>query len=262
MARKKITRPRSKSSSLPGLARIWEQHRDQRNAAEAAYTTLREAIIHGVLRPGQPLAEIGLAEEFGRSRTPIREAILRLESEGLAARVPRRGLVVAKMTREEVLEVYAVREVLGGLAARLAALGMMPTEIDRLVWLNDRLRVATVAGDRKAMIQLNLEFHDAISQASRNSMLRDFMRRLHEWVHRFQETTMAFPGRGLEAIAEHEALIEAIRRRDPDAAERIARVHADRARQIRINMIQEAATGQPEEQPAAAAVRYTSPATS
>jgi DNA-binding GntR family transcriptional regulator len=241
MARKKPSRPRAKTGSLGGLAELWKRHRDHHNAAEAVHMTLREAILHGALPAGQPLGEVQLANIFGRSRTPVREAILKLESEGLAARFPRRGLVVAQITRDEVLEVYAVREMLDGLSARLAALGILPTELDRLVWLNDRLRVAATADDAKAMIRLNIEFHEAICQASRNSLLQEFMRRIHEWVHRFADTTMSFPGRGLEAVAEHKALIDAIRARDPEAAERIARAHMSRARQIRIHMIQSAA---------------------
>jgi len=241
MARKKPSRPRTKTGSLAGLAEFWKRHRDHHNAAEAVHMTLREAILHGALPAGQPLGEVQLANVFGRSRTPVREAILKLESEGLAARFPRRGLVVAQITRDEVLEVYAVREMLDGLSARLAALGILPTELDRLVWLNDRLRVAATADDAKAMIRLNIEFHEAICQASRNSLLQEFMRRIHEWVHRFEDTTMSFPGRGLEAVAEHKALIDAIRARDPEAAERIARAHMSRARQIRIHMIQSAA---------------------
>ena len=93
------------------------------------------------------------------------------------------------------------------------------------------------------MTQLNIEFHEAIGQASRNSLLQEFMRRIHEWVRRFEDTTMSFPGRGLEAVAEHATLIDAIRTRDPDAAERIARDHMNRARQIRISMTQSAAAG-------------------
>jgi DNA-binding GntR family transcriptional regulator len=244
MTRKKPSRPRTKPGSLTGLMAFWKRYRYDHNAADAVHLTLRDAILHGALAAGQPLGEIQLADVFGRSRTPVREAILKLESEGLAARVPRRGLVVAQMTREEMLEVYAVREMLDGLAARLAALGILPTELDRLVWLNDRLRAAVGNDDRNAMIQLNLEFHEAICQASRNSLLLEFMRRIHErqtWAHRLEETTMSFPGRGLEAVAEHEALIDAVRARDPEAAERIARDHTSRARQIRINMSQSAA---------------------
>jgi DNA-binding GntR family transcriptional regulator len=241
MARKKLSRPRTKAASPGVLTEFWNRFRDHRNAAEAVHMTLREAILHGVLPAGQALGEIQLAEVFGRSRTPVREAILKLESEGLAERFPRRGLVVAQITREEVLEVYAVREVLDGLAAQLAAQGMLPTELDRLVWLNDRLRAAAVTGDTKGLMQINIEFHDAICQGSRNSLLQEFMRRIHEWVRRFEDTTMSAPGRGLEAVAEHDALIEAIRARDSAAAERIARAHMNRARQIRISMIQSAA---------------------
>ena len=238
-SRKTTTRPRAKSANA-ALSDLWKQYRDHHNAAEAVHMTLREAILHGVLRAGQPLGEIQLAEIFSRSRTPIREAILKLESERLATRVPRGGLVVGEITREEILEVYAVREMLDGLSARLAAQGILPQELDRLVWLNDRIRVAAAAGERKAMIQLNIEFHEAICQAGRNSLLQEFMRRIHEWVRRFEDTTMSVPGRGLAAVGEHEALIEAIRQRDPDKAERIAREHMSRARQIRISMLQHA----------------------
>jgi DNA-binding GntR family transcriptional regulator len=240
MTRKKPSRPTNKVDSLVGLAEFWKRFRGHHNAAEAVHMTLREAILHGALPAGQPLGEIQLASVFGRSRTPVREAILKLESEGLAARFPRRGLVVAQITREEVLEVYAVREVIDGLSARLAALGTLPTELDRLVWLNERLRAAAEQGDANAMTHLNIEFHEAICQASRNTLLQEFMRRIHEWVRRFEDTTMSVPGRGLEAVGEHEKLIDAIRARDPEAAERIARAHMDRARQIRINMIQSA----------------------
>lgn len=202
--------------------------------------TLREGILQGVLQPGQPLGEIQLAAAFGRSRTPIREAILKLESEGLAERVPRRGLVVGHITREEVLEVYAVREVLNGLSARLAAHGMLPTELDRLAWLNERFRAAVLADDARAIMKANLEFHDAICQASRNSLLKELTRRTSERVQRFGATTMLIPGRGLEAVAEHDALLAAIRARDPDAAERISRSHVNRARQLRIGLAQAA----------------------
>jgi DNA-binding GntR family transcriptional regulator len=249
MASRKTSRPKSKIQKTPKsggtgrLADLWKQYRDHHNAAEAVYMTLREAILRGVLPPGASLSEIPLADLFGRSRTPIREAVLKLESEKLAERVPRRGLMVAQITRDEVLEVYAVREMLEGLAAQLAALGILPTELDRLVWLNERLRAAAEAGDAKAMTQLNIEFHEAICKASRNTLLQEFMRRILEWVRRFADTTLSFPGRGLEAVAEHEALIDAIRARDPEAAERIAREHMHRARKIRVHMIQSAAAG-------------------
>jgi DNA-binding GntR family transcriptional regulator len=242
MAKKKPSRARTKPATLGGLSEFWRRYRDHHNAAEAVYMTLREAIQHGALASGQSLGEIQLSDTFGLSRTPIREAILKLESERLAERSARRGLVVARMTREEILEVYAVREVLDGFSARLAAHGMLPAELDRLAWLNVRLREASLCGDAKAMIELNIEFHEAICQASRNSLLQEFVRRIHEWVRRFPDTTMSLQGRGLEAVAEHEALLDAIRARDPDKAERLARDHMHRAQQLRVKMIQTAAS--------------------
>lgn len=244
MARRKRSRTRPKTESLTGLAGYWKQYRDHHNAAEAVHLALREAILRGALPAGEPLGEVPLAEAFGRSRTPVREAVLKLESEGLAERLPRRGLVVARITREEVLEVYAVREVLDGLSARLAAAGILPSELDHLVWLNERLRAAVEAANLQALIGLNIEFHEAICRAGRNSLLLEFMRRIHEWVRRFQDTTMSVQGRGLEAVAEHESLIEAIRRRDPEEAERLARSHMSHARQIRVSMIQASAAAQ------------------
>jgi DNA-binding GntR family transcriptional regulator len=238
MARKKSPPPRARAARPDGLPELWRRYRGHHNAAEAVHTTLREAILHGILPAGHQLGEIRLASIFGRSRTPVREAILRLEAEGLASRTARSGLVVAQITREEVLEVYAVREMLDGLSARLAAQGILPTELDRIVWLNDRLRAAAEQSDAKAMIQLNIEFHEAICRAGRNSLLQEFMERIHAWVRRFENTTMAYAGRGLEAVGEHDALIDALRARNPEDAERIARQHMSRARQIRIEMMQ------------------------
>jgi DNA-binding GntR family transcriptional regulator len=244
MAQKKATRPRTKpSAGFSGVAEIWKKHRDHYNAAEAVYTTLREAILHGALPAGHLLGEIQLSEVFGRSRTPIREAILKLESERLAKRVSRRGLAVAQISREEILEVYAVRQMLDGFSARLAALAITPSEIERLGWLNERLRAAATAGDARAMIEVNIEFHELVCQASRNSLLLEFVKQIHEWVRRFPDTTMSEPGRGLEAVAEHEALLKALGERDPDTAERIARDHMGRARQLRVHMLQTAAMG-------------------
>src|SRR5258705_13669391 len=121
------------------LVALWRRYETEPVASDAIYATLREAILAGVLPAGERLAELQLAALFNRSRTPVREAILRLESEHLADRSGRRGFVVGGITRDEILEVYAVREVIDGLAARLAAQGCLPTDLDHLAWLNRRL---------------------------------------------------------------------------------------------------------------------------
>jgi DNA-binding GntR family transcriptional regulator len=220
------------------LVALWKRSEDEPLAAEAIYATLREAILSGILVPGERLGEVQLASLFKRSRTPVREAILRLESERLTERSSRRGFVVGRITREEVLEVYAVRAAMDGLAARLAALGILPAEVEHLRWLNDRLREAAGEQDYRRMLELNIDFHEAICRASRNSLLLQFVRQIHDWVRRFSDTTFSYPGRASTAIAEHEALLGALERRDPEEAERVARAHMERAMQVRVAMLQ------------------------
>src|SRR5437867_6704541 len=217
----------------PNLVALWRRYETEPVAADAIYATLREAILDGVLPAGERLAELQLAALFKRSRTPVREAILRLESEHLADRSGRRGFVVGGISQEEILEVYAVREVIDGLAARLAAHGCLPTDLDHLSWLNRRLRKAAEERDLRLMVELNIEFHEAVARASRNALLLQFMRQIHDWVRRFSETTFAYRGRATEAVKEHEALLDALKRHDSDAAERIARAHMARPTQVR-----------------------------
>lgn len=220
------------------LTALWRRYQHQPMAAEAIYATLREAILRGILPAGERLGEIQLAGLFERSRTPVREAILRLESEHLAERSARRGFVVAGITREEVLEVYAVREMLDGLAARLAAQGILSPELGHLTWLNARMRKAAEQQDYQLMLDLNIEFHEKIGSASRNTRLLNFMRQIHDWVRRFPSTTFSHPGRTMEAVDEHDEIIEALSKRDSEAAERLARRHMARAMQVRIAMLQ------------------------
>jgi DNA-binding GntR family transcriptional regulator len=208
-------------------------------ATDAIYHTLRTAILTGVLPPGERLGEVPLGALFGRSRTPVREAILRLESERLAERAARRGFIVARIAREEVLEVYAIRTVLDGLAARLAAHAILPGEIAHLHWLNDRMREAADRRDFRQLAALNIDFHEEVCRAGRNALLQQFVRQIHDWVRRFPDTTLGVSGRAASAVAEHAALIDALERRDPDEAERSAREHMARALQVRIGMLQD-----------------------
>src|SRR5919202_240947 len=128
------------------LRELWLAHAGAGAAADAAYTTLREAILVGPLRPGDRLAEEHLAREFGVSRTPIREAIFRLEAEHFALRQVRRGLVVRAIPKEQVLEVFTVRAALDQLAAGIAAQSATAPERARLHWINDQIDERTQAG--------------------------------------------------------------------------------------------------------------------
>lgn len=131
------------------------------------------------------------------------------------------------------------------MAARLAAEGMPAAELDHLVWLNERVRHAASQGDYDNVLNLSLEFHEGVCRAGRNTLLLHFMQQIHDMVRRFQRTTLAHPGRAGEAVGEHDAILEAIKRRDGDAADRIAREHILRAMQLRIAMQQSTYLGEP-----------------
>jgi DNA-binding GntR family transcriptional regulator len=204
------------------------------NAADSVYQTLREAIVGGQLHPGDSLIEWHVARQFGTSRTPVREALLRLEAEGLAYRVPRRGLVVRRISEHEIHEVYSVRVALEALAAREAAAEALPSDIARLRWANQRLAEAMAAADYAAVPALSNEFHQALASAAHNAMLLRFIMQAQDWTRRVGTPTVSLPGRRGAAVREHDALIEAIAARDADSAERLAREHMLTGREFQL----------------------------
>jgi DNA-binding GntR family transcriptional regulator len=236
------TARRGERSEQPSpLRALWQARAGSGAAADVAYATLREAVLSGHLRPGDRLGEEQLAREFGISRTPIREAIFRLEAEHFAARIDRRGLVVRAISEAEVLEVYTVRAALDQLAASLAAEQATLPDRARLHWLNEQLKVAAERGEHTHMAEINILFHEALCEATHNDMLLHFMREIHDWVRRFRETTFSRSGRASAAVAEHRAIVEASDHGDADAAGRLAAEHMSRAREVRIAMIRDAA---------------------
>ncbi|MBV9577073.1 MAG: GntR family transcriptional regulator [Chloroflexi bacterium] len=204
------------------------------NAADSVYQTLREAIVGGQLEPGDSLIEWHVARQFGTSRTPVREALLRLETEGLAFRVPRRGLVVRQISEHEIHEVYAVRTALEALAAREAANEAMPSDISQLRWVNQRLGEAIKQADFASVPALTNEFHQALANAAHNSMLLRFIVQAQDWTRRVGTPTVSLPGRRAAAVREHARMIDAIAARDADTAERLAREHMATGREFQL----------------------------
>lgn len=213
----------------------FQRHLRNLSSADAAYRTLSDAITVGIVPAGQPLREEELAAVFDISRTPIREALMRLEGERLATR-SRRGLVVSTISAEEIVEVYEIREALDGVAARLAARFRTDADLAELRSLQRLMSDAAVRGDAKRMARLNVEFHRVLARATRNGMLLDFVDSIHKWVLRFHSTTFEYAGRRSEALVEHGRIIEAVAAGDADTAEAVAKDHMRRARLIRIEM--------------------------
>lgn len=223
--------------ATPLLQQLWAERDGSSSAAESVHRTIREAILSGILPPGSRLREEDLARRFAVSRTPVREAILRLEGERLAVPAPRRGLVVAAVEREEILEVYVVRSAVDGLASRLAAQSAGQADTSTLTWLNMRLAEAGSAQRWDEMARLNLEFHEAVCRAGHNSVLLELMRMIHDRVRRFPGTTFAIAERAAEAVEEHKQIIDAIMARNADEAEAAARGHMTKAMETRIVML-------------------------
>ena len=208
--------------------------RQASSRAELVYITLRQDILNNTYRPGQRLSEEAIAQELNVSRTPVREALKRLHAEGFVEITPHRGAVVRDPSGEELAELCAVREVLEGLAARLAARSISLIEVYSLERLLAEMEAAMAEGRLADLEALNFQFHETIWIASRNRYLAHQLRQLRQFVHRLQESTLTVQGRKEEAYREHKALFEACAAGDPDEAERLAREHVRKAESVRL----------------------------
>lgn len=198
------------------------------------YHRLRADITSGELPPGAALVETQLATRYHVSRTPVREALRRLQQDGVVERADR-SMRVRPSSPEEILEIYDVRVTLEGLAARTAAEQRGDYDLTRLRGLADRMRALGTA-DTAAMVTQNRLFHEAVWAASHNATLVDLLTRLHTHLLRYPETTLDYPGRWQEVLDEHDGLLAAIVARDGETARRLAERHMTGARDVRLRM--------------------------
>ncbi len=196
-----------------------------------AYEMILEAIDVGVYRPGDRLVESELAVRFGVSRTPIREALQRLETQSLLTR-DGRSLIVASLDHNQLAELYAVRAELEGLAARLAARHAAPEEIRVLNDLIEEDRV--LLGDPAALSRANRRFHKQIHLASHNRFLVQQLDLVHRSMALLATTSLAVEGRDEDALAEHERIVTAIAAGDGDAAHAALKEHISKAFETRL----------------------------
>lgn len=196
------------------------------------YERLKQAILSGEIRAGQQLVELSLARWIGVSRTPIREALMRLEQDGLAYRNAH-GLVVRDRSPEEILDLYDTRIVLESTAGRVAAERRTEHDIRLLRW-NLTFGREVASDDAEAMVDANRQFHRVVWQSTHNESLIDLLERLDLHLGRYPGTTLASPGRWAAALEEHERLVDAIEQRKTDEAAEIAQNHFAAARDIRL----------------------------
>jgi DNA-binding GntR family transcriptional regulator len=221
-------------AQFEGLAAIDANVLRNRSRADFVYDSLRDAIWEGRFPRGERLREEEIARALGVSRTPVREALQRLQQRGLLGVGPGRGLMVAQLSKQQVLELYATREILEGAAARFAAQHADSTEIEVLYRLQTNLALAQ--DDAITLVKLNRYFHQAIYEAAHNHYLIQILEALHDSLALLHNTTFRMPNRRKESDEEHRRIIAAIENRDADGAEKAAREHIQQAQRTRFEL--------------------------
>ncbi len=196
---------------------------------EIVLDSLREAIISGLLKPGERLMEAQVAEDMGVSRTPVREAIRKLELEGFVVMIPRKGAYVAGISLKDITEVFEIRAALEALAAGLAAERMTEEEMEKLERQLVKEAEITDLADLDTLVTVDSDFHDLVYQASRNERMVQIINNLREQIQRFRMTSLAYPGRMHEALAEHKKIVEALAERNVALAQQLALEHIENA---------------------------------
>ncbi len=197
------------------------------NLNNLAYKRLKEMIVTGEVSHDKPLVERIMSHKLGMSRTPVKHALSRLQQEGLIRIVPRQGVFPVKISYVEYQNILTIREVLEGLAARLAVDYVSNAKIRELRDIFDNLgdvcNVEKVSHEFYALA--NVAFHQEILQLSGNSKLIETVQGLYDHISLIRLRTIEITGRRMRSIREHEAVMEALERRDPDQAEKAMRAH-------------------------------------
>ncbi len=195
---------------------------------DAVFHTLRQQILTGELKPGERLMEIHLADKLGVSRTPIREAIRKLELEGLVTMIPRRGAEVAQMSERSLQDVMEVRRALDVLSAELACERITDEEIAQLKEACDDFKKSVEAeADFKDIAKEDVKLHDIIVKATGNKRLMVLVNQLAEQMYRYRFEYIKDVSQHKVLVEEHDAIFRAIADRDKSAAKKAAKIHID-----------------------------------
>ncbi|GMR02764.1 MAG: GntR family transcriptional regulator [Acidimicrobiia bacterium] len=198
---------------------------DARTLGEQIYRALEAAIVDDELPPGTELPEVELAEQYGTSRGPVREALLQLSSDGLVVLRPRRGAVVRALSRKEFHDAYQVREVLEVLAVSLAIPRLKPKQVSLLDGLMERMNTALFRDDIKMFFAANAEFHKFFVDHSGNLQLQQLHLQLSRPMARYRRRSLALRGDLQSSYEEHERIMAAVHDRDAELAASLTRLH-------------------------------------
>ena len=204
---------------------------------DVVFNTLRQAILRGELKPGERLMEIQLANKLGVSRTPVREAIRKLELEGLVLMIPRKGAEVADISEKSLKDVLEVREALEELAARLACDKITKEGINRLKEAAQDSRSALKSNDITQMAEADVRFHDVICNATENQKLGQLLNNLREQMYRYRIEYLKDQHVYEKLLSEHEEIIRHIEKGEKDEAARVVSRHIENQAQAVADVI-------------------------
>lgn len=205
---------------------------------DVIFNTLRDAIVSGDLKPGERLMEVNLAEKMGVSRTPVREAVRRLEMEGLVTMVPRKGTHVAELSVKDIMDVLEVRAALDKLATELAAARMRPENIRQLETIHKQYIQYLQKENIQGAIRKDVEFHETIYHSSGNTKLDGVAANLREQIYRFRVLYMKDFSNAEEVLKEHELMLNALADKDAERAGRLAEEHIMHQQQTIIQRVE------------------------
>lgn len=194
---------------------------------DVVFNTLRQAILTGEMKPGERLMEIHLANKLGVSRTPIREAIRKLELEGLVTMIPRRGAEVAEITEKSLKDVLEVRRTLDALSVELACDRINDEELEALRAACLKFEEATKTKDARVIAKADVSLHDIIVKATGNQRLIQLVNNLSEQMYRYRFEYIKDESGHATLIEEHRIIYESIRKKDKETAANTAKLHID-----------------------------------
>jgi DNA-binding GntR family transcriptional regulator len=193
------------------------------------FSQIENDILNGRYQPGDSLIETKLSEELGVSRTPVREAIRQLELEGLVQTIPNKGAVVMGITTKDIEDIYTIRIMIEGLAAKWAAENATEAELQELREAVELEEFYTIKNDIEHLMHFDSRFHDIIFKACKSRILRHTLSSYHHYVQKARNASFGLPGRAALVLDEHKAIYQAILDRDPERAEKLTVQHISNA---------------------------------
>lgn len=208
-----------------GINDMQKEPTDKYSLSARVFNCIREDILSGKYKENEELKETAIGRELGVSRTPVREALRQLELEGLVTIVANKGAYVTGISAKDINDIYMIRSLLEGLCARWATQNITEKQLDELdenTYLSD---FHAKKGHYEQVVELDNKFHETLYEASGSKLLNHMLSDFHHYVQRVRKITLASPKRSITSNEEHKRIVEAIRNKNEDEAERLANLH-------------------------------------